>query len=68
MKHRKHYFFFVQDEDQPMIINRPKVKTGHEQDVERMIILVPEICKLTGLTQVRPYVFNSQILSFTIKG
>ena len=41
----------IRDENQPMIVSKLKRRTTHEKDVERLILLVPEICHVTGLTQ-----------------
>ena len=36
---------------QPMLINRPRVKSEAEQDVEKLIVLVPELVNMTGITE-----------------
>ena len=34
-----------------MLINRPRVKSEAEQDVEKLIVLVPELVNMTGITE-----------------
>ena len=56
------YNISLKDPDQPMIVNRPKVKTSHEQETTRLIVLVPEQCYLTGLTDVSGlYTFSDDV-------
>ena len=42
----------IKDLQQPMLISRPKARAQGEKKVEKEIWLVPELCHLTGLTQV----------------
>ena len=34
-----------------MLINRPRVTSVAEQDVEKLIVLVPELVNMTGITE-----------------
>jgi aubergine-like protein len=49
---KKKYNICIKDPNQPLIVNRPKAKTAHEETTARLIVLVPEQCYLTGLTDV----------------
>jgi len=48
--YKRQYGIDIRDPDQPMLINRPKKKAVGEEDVEKLICLVPELCLLTGMT------------------
>lgn len=34
-----------------MLINRPRTKSDAEQDIEKLIVLVPELVNMTGITE-----------------
>ncbi|XP_043467469.1 piwi-like protein Ago3 [Leptopilina heterotoma] len=40
----------IQDYDQPLLVNRSKERTSDGQTIERMLLLIPEFCYLTGIT------------------
>jgi len=48
--YKRQYGIDVRDHDQPMLIHRPKKKALGEEEVEKLICLVPELCLLTGMT------------------
>ena len=48
--YKKQYNLSIKDPKQPMLISRSKRKTAQEDDVPKLIALVPELCNLTGLT------------------
>jgi len=48
--YKRQYGIEIRDPDQPMLINRPKKKAVGEENVEKLICLVPELCLLTGMT------------------
>ena len=48
--YKKQYNITIRDPNQPMLISRAKRKTAEEEDVAKLIALVPELCNLTGLT------------------
>jgi len=48
--YKRQYGIEVRDQDQPMLIHRPKRKALGEEEVEKLICLVPELCLLTGMT------------------
>ena len=48
--YKKQYNISIKDPKQPMLISRSKRKTAQEDDVPKLIALVPELCNLTGLT------------------
>ena len=50
--YKKQYQITIQDEQQPLLINRPKKKGMNEMESDRIICLVPELCLMTGLTDV----------------
>ena len=43
-------FFISQDQDQPLILHRPKKKSVSEEEANKIICLIPELCMLTGMT------------------
>ena len=57
--YKQKYDINIKDKQQPLLVNKPREKTSHESTVSRLICLVPEICNLTGLTDVS--VFNLKI-------
>jgi len=49
--YKRQYGIEIRDPDQPMLIHRPKKKAlGAEDNVDKLICLVPELCLLTGMT------------------
>ena len=48
--YRQKYNIDIKDKKQPMLVSRAKRKTREEEDVPKNIILVPELCQMTGLT------------------
>jgi len=48
--YKNQYNIEIMDKDQPLLLHRPKKKALAEQDVEKVICLVPELCLLTGMT------------------
>ena len=48
--YRQKYNIDIKDKKQPMLVSRAKRKTREEDDVSKNIILVPELCNMTGLT------------------
>jgi len=48
--YKRQYGIDIRDADQPMLIHRPKKKAVGEENVEKLICLVPELCLLTGMT------------------
>lgn len=48
--YKKQYQITIQDEQQPLLINRPRKKGMSEIEADRIICLVPELCLMTGLT------------------
>lgn len=48
--YKKQYQITIQDDKQPLLINRPKKKGTSELEADRIICLVPELCLMTGLT------------------
>ncbi|KDR12118.1 piwi-like protein Ago3 [Zootermopsis nevadensis] len=49
--YKKHYDIDIQDLEQPLLLNRMKVRIrGHQNELEQLVCLVPELCFLTGLT------------------
>ena len=48
--YKRQYNVTIIDRGQPMIVHRPKIKSAAEKEVEKLIILVPELCFLTGMT------------------
>jgi len=49
--YREQYGLTISDPKQPMLINRPRVKSEAEQDVEKLVVLVPELVNMTGITE-----------------
>lgn len=49
--YREQYGLTISDPKQPMLINRPRVTSVAEQDVEKLIVLVPELVNMTGITE-----------------
>ena len=47
--YKNQYGITIKDINQPLLINRPKIK-GISETAERIIKLVPELCFMTGLT------------------
>ena len=45
------YNLTIADLTQPLLISRKKVKSNHENKVERTFCLIPELCYLTGLSE-----------------
>ncbi|XP_065911077.1 piwi-like protein 2 isoform X2 [Dysidea avara] len=54
--YRQAYQLNVEDSEQPLLIHRPKKKTGGDQrqaqEQDQVICLIPELCCMTGLTDV----------------
>jgi aubergine-like protein len=48
--YKRQYGIKVNDPDQPLLINRPKIRGDAENQAERLIKLIPELCLMTGLT------------------
>ena len=48
--YRQRYNIDIKDKKQPMLVSRMKRKTREEEDVSKTLYLVPELCKMTGLT------------------
>ena len=48
--YKKNYGLQIKDHKQPLLIHRPKRKTVEEEESEKLIALVPELCNMTGLT------------------
>ena len=48
--YQERYNLVIQDKKQPMLVSRAKKKTKEEEDINKIIVLVPELCNLTGLT------------------
>ena len=48
--YKKQYQITIQDDKQPLLINRPKKKGTSELEADRIVCLVPELCLMTGLT------------------
>jgi len=48
--YRQKYNIDIKDKKQLMLVSRAKRKTREEEDVPKNILLVPELCKMTGLT------------------
>lgn len=49
--YRQQYGLSISDPKQPMLINRPRTKSDAEQDIEKLIVLVPELVNMTGITE-----------------
>jgi aubergine-like protein len=52
--YRRQYDITIEDDEQPLLIHRPKVLSAHESEVEKLIMLVPgraihQICLTTQL-------------------
>ena len=48
--YKRQYGLEIRDPNQPLLIHRPKKKALNEEDVEKLICLIPELCLLTGMT------------------
>ena len=48
--YKRQYQITIQDEQQPLLINRPRKRGTNELETDRIICLVPELCLMTGLT------------------
>ncbi|XP_076360662.1 piwi-like protein 1 [Tachypleus tridentatus] len=49
--YKRSYDIQIQDENQPLLIHRPKPKKGDpREEMSKFICLVPELCYMTGLT------------------
>ena len=48
--YKRQYSIDIKDLDQPLLINRPKIKSASEQEVTKLICLIPELCMMTGMT------------------
>ena len=48
--YRNQYNIEIQDRKQPLLISRSRRKGLSEQEVDRIICLIPELCLMTGLT------------------
>lgn len=48
--YKKHYDIDIRDLGQPLLLSRLKTRIRGQEDTERMVCLVPELCYLTGLT------------------
>ena len=44
------YGIKILDANQPLLVHRPRKKAVHEQNVDKLICLIPELCLMTGLT------------------
>lgn len=49
--YKNQYGIIIQDPDQPLIIHRAKVKSESEEEITKLICLVPELCMMTGMTE-----------------
>ncbi|XP_044254277.1 piwi-like protein Ago3 [Tribolium madens] len=49
--YKEHHNITIEDVDQPLLINR-QVRQVQDSKVEHMVCLIPELCYLTGLTDV----------------
>ncbi|KAK2702004.1 hypothetical protein QYM36_019391 [Artemia franciscana] len=47
---RDQYQVRIVDEKQPLLVHRPKKKKRGQENITETIILVPEVCSLTGIT------------------
>ncbi len=48
--YRKQYSIDIKDLGQPLLIHRPRKTAVAEQEVQKLICLVPELCMMTGMT------------------
>jgi aubergine-like protein len=49
--YKKQYGIDIKDHDQPLLINRSKdKKSAHEEEIVKLICLIPELCNLTGMS------------------
>ena len=48
--YREKYNIVIEDKKQPLLVSRAKRKTKEEEDIGKFLLLVPELCNLTGLT------------------
>ena len=48
--YQERYNITIKDKKQPLLVSRAKKKTKEEEDVNKTIALIPELCNLTGLT------------------
>ncbi len=47
----RQYNLKVTDDEQPMLVSRPREKSASETEVHKLFYLVPEFCNMTGLTE-----------------
>ena len=50
--YKKQYGITIKDPDQPMIIHRARRTAVSEEETVKLICLVPELCMLTGMSEV----------------
>lgn len=48
--YKQQYNLTIRDARQPLLMNRPRAKAQGEDNVSKLISLIPELCYLTGLT------------------
>ncbi len=48
--YKRQYDIDIMDLNQPLLVNRPRKTAVSEQEVEKLICLVPELCMMTGMT------------------
>ena len=48
--YKEKYNIVIEDKKQPLLVSRAKRKTKEEEDIGKFLLLVPELCNLTGLT------------------
>jgi len=48
--YKNQYNIEIMDKEQPLLLHRVRKKAIGEEDIEKVICLVPELCLLTGLT------------------
>ncbi|XP_014217276.1 protein argonaute-3 [Copidosoma floridanum] len=49
--YKLHYEITVKDLNQPLLVHRSKHKTTTGETIERMTLLIPELCYVSGLTE-----------------
>lgn len=48
--YKKAYDINIKDKDQPMLVHRMRRKEAQDTEEEKILLLVPELCRMTGLT------------------
>jgi len=48
--YKKAYSITIKDEKQPMLVHRVRRKEAQDTEEEKVLLLVPELCRMTGLT------------------